>query len=107
VAFTIPTLAALAAIRPAEIDHEVARGADDVLAAWSGIEARQWGRKPLLLIAFGVLPIRGILYTLTGSGLAAVAAVALSLLWVAMPETRESTGRPPNTTPSQGLAPRL
>jgi MFS family permease len=37
------------------------------LAAWSGIKARQWGRKPLLLIAFGVLPIRGILYTLTSS----------------------------------------
>jgi MFS family permease len=37
------------------------------LAAWSGIKAGQWGRKPLLLIAFGVLPIRGILYTLTSS----------------------------------------
>jgi len=35
------------------------------LASWSGIKAQQWGRKPLLLIAFGVLPIRGILYTMT------------------------------------------
>jgi len=26
-----------------------------------------WGRKPLLLIAFGVLPIRGVLYTLTSN----------------------------------------
>jgi len=135
VAFTIPTLAALATIRSAEIDYEVARGADDgkrrprassiftlfkdrplvtflicavlfhfanaamlpllgemlskghgrasmmfmsacvvttqivvtFLASWSGIKARQWGRKPLLLVAFGVLPIRGILYTLTSS----------------------------------------
>jgi predicted MFS family arabinose efflux permease len=27
--------------------------------------AESWGRKPLLLIGFGVLPIRGVLYTLT------------------------------------------
>src|SRR5208283_1409328 len=36
-----------------------------LLAAWSGRKAGAWGRKPLLLIGFGVLPIRGILYTLT------------------------------------------
>jgi MFS family permease len=36
-----------------------------VIAAWSGRKAGVWGRKPLLLIAFGVLPIRGILYTFT------------------------------------------
>ena len=36
-----------------------------LLASWSGIKAAQWGRKPLLLIGFGVLPLRGILYTLT------------------------------------------
>jgi MFS family permease len=36
-----------------------------VLAPWSGRKAREWGRKPLLLIAFGVLPVRGVLYTLT------------------------------------------
>ncbi len=36
-----------------------------LLASWSGIKARQWGRKPLLLMAFGVLPLRGILYTVT------------------------------------------
>ena len=34
-------------------------------ASWSGRKAGSWGRKPLLLIAFGVLPIRGVLYTLT------------------------------------------
>jgi MFS family permease len=36
-----------------------------LLAAWSDRKAGTWGRKPLLLIAFGVLPIRGLLYTLT------------------------------------------
>ncbi len=38
-----------------------------LIASWSGREAGTWGRKPLLLIAFGVLPIRGVLYTLTSS----------------------------------------
>jgi len=36
-----------------------------LLASWSGIKAGQWGRKPLLLIAFAALPIRGVFYTLT------------------------------------------
>jgi MFS family permease len=44
-----------------------------LLASWSSIKARQWGRKPLLLIAFGVLPVRGVLYTLTGATSALVA----------------------------------
>jgi len=36
------------------------------LVAWpAGRLAGSWGRKPLLLIGFGVLPIRGVLYTLT------------------------------------------
>ncbi len=38
-----------------------------LIAGWSGRKAHTWGRKPLLLIAFGVLPIRAILYTLTSS----------------------------------------
>jgi predicted MFS family arabinose efflux permease len=38
-----------------------------LLASWSGVKAHQWGRKPLLLIAFGVLPVRGVLYTLTNA----------------------------------------
>jgi predicted MFS family arabinose efflux permease len=135
VAFTIPTLWALARIRPRDIDHATARGSDEgdgqaaassikvlltdrpllifmicavlfhfanaamlpllgemlskghgrtsmmfmsacvvttqfvltLLASWVGIKAGQWGRKPLLLVAFGVLPIRGVLYTLTSS----------------------------------------
>jgi len=36
-----------------------------LLAGWAGAKAGDWGRKPLLLIAFAVLPIRGVLYTLT------------------------------------------
>jgi MFS family permease len=36
-----------------------------LLASWSGRKAGLWGRKPLLLIAFGILPLRAVLYTLT------------------------------------------
>jgi MFS family permease len=43
------------------------------VSAWSGRTAGSWGRKPLLLIAFGVLPVRAILYTLTGNSIALVA----------------------------------
>ena len=38
-----------------------------LIASWTGRKAGTWGRKPLLLIAFGVLPIRGVLYTLTSN----------------------------------------
>ncbi len=34
-------------------------------AAWVGTQANRHGRRPLLLIGFGVLPIRAVLYTLT------------------------------------------
>ena len=34
-------------------------------AAWIGKRAETNGRKPLLLVGFGVLPVRGVLYTLT------------------------------------------
>ncbi len=36
-----------------------------ISAAWVGTRAAKKGRKPLLLLGFGVLPLRGILYTLT------------------------------------------
>ncbi len=133
VALAVPTILVLLLIRPAEIDYELARGANEgekggkaesvrvlfqdrplvlflvcavmfhfanaamlpllgellakgrgrssmlfmgacvvttqfvitLIASWSGRKAGTWGRKPLLLIAFGVLPIRGVLYTLT------------------------------------------
>jgi MFS family permease len=38
-----------------------------LLASWAGRAAGSWGRKPLLLMGFGVLPIRGVLYTLTSN----------------------------------------
>jgi len=44
-----------------------------LLATWSGAKAGTWGRKPLLLIAFIVLPIRGVLYTMTDNVTALVA----------------------------------
>jgi len=137
----VPTILILLAINPAEIDYEVARGANDgekagkaesvwvlmkdhplviflacaemfhfanaamlpllgehlakghglssmlfmsacvvttqlvitLIASWSGRRAGTWGRKPLLLIAFGVLPIRGVLYTLTSNTVLLVA----------------------------------
>ena len=36
-----------------------------LIAGWVGDRAGSWGRKPLLLVGFGVLPLRGVLYTLT------------------------------------------
>jgi MFS family permease len=44
-----------------------------LIASWSGRKAGLWGRKPLLLVAFGALPVRGILYTLTHKTVALVA----------------------------------
>jgi MFS family permease len=38
-----------------------------LIASWTGRKAGQWGRKPLMLAAFGVLPMRGVLYTLTAN----------------------------------------
>jgi predicted MFS family arabinose efflux permease len=49
-----------------------------LIASWSGRKAGTWGRKPLLLIAFGVLPLRGVLYTLTSK----TALLVLSRLWM-------------------------
>jgi MFS family permease len=145
VAFTVPTLWALSAIKADQIDYYVARGADGrdehssptgvlqltqnrplitflicavafhfanaamlpllgemlakghgrssmmfmsacvvttqlvitLLASWSGRKAHQWGRKPLLLIGFAVLPVRGVLYTLTN---ATVPLIAIQVL---------------------------
>jgi MFS family permease len=172
VAFTIPTLLALARIKAKEVDYAVARGSTDgdggqstgsssiahllkdrrlviflicavlfhfanaamlpllgemlskghgrssmmfmsacvvttqivvtLLASWSGIKARQWGRKPLLLIAFAVLPLRGVLYTLTNGtsylvaiqildGIAAAIFGVVSVLVIA--DLTEGTGR--------------
>jgi MFS family permease len=44
-----------------------------VTAAWIGKRAAAKGRKPLLLLGFGVLPMRGVLYTLTHTAGALIA----------------------------------
>ena len=44
-----------------------------ISAAWIGRRAESRGRKPLLLLGFGVLPLRGVLYTLTASASALIA----------------------------------
>jgi predicted MFS family arabinose efflux permease len=43
-----------------------------LLASWTGRKAGSWGRKPLLLVAFGVLPVRAVFYTLTSNTVALV-----------------------------------
>jgi MFS family permease len=48
-----------------------------ISAAWIAGRAETHGRKPLLLLGFGVLPIRGILYTLT---MAKSALIAIQVL---------------------------
>lgn len=35
------------------------------VSPWAGKFASKWGRKPILLLGFAVLPLRGLLYTLT------------------------------------------
>jgi predicted MFS family arabinose efflux permease len=68
-----------------------------LLASWTGRKAGQWGRKPPLLVAYGVLPVRSLLYTLTSHTdalvaiqiLAAVASVAFGILYGFVPETHE------------------
>jgi MFS family permease len=44
-----------------------------ISAAWVGTRAAAKGRKPLLLVGFGVLPVRGVLYTLTHAAGALIA----------------------------------
>jgi predicted MFS family arabinose efflux permease len=48
-----------------------------VTAVWIGQRAAAKGRKPLLLLGFGVLPVRGVLYTLTHAAGALIAIQAL------------------------------
>jgi MFS family permease len=40
-----------------------------LLAPWVGRQAQRWGRRPLLLIGFGALPIRALLFALTADPL--------------------------------------
>lgn len=48
-----------------------------LLAPWAGRTANTWGRRPLLLIGFGVVPIRSVLFALTADPTLLVAVQAL------------------------------
>lgn len=43
------------------------------LSPWVGSQAQTWGRRPLLLIAFAALPIRGLLFAVVGNPVLLVA----------------------------------
>jgi MFS family permease len=47
------------------------------VTAWAGRACAVYGRKWVLLIGFSVLPIRGVLYTLTGDPIALIAVQVL------------------------------
>jgi MFS family permease len=47
------------------------------VAAWAGRACAVYGRKWVLMIGFSVLPIRGVLYTLTGDPIALIAVQVL------------------------------
>jgi len=46
-------------------------------APWIGRQAQNWGRRPLLLVGFGALPVRALLLTLTTDPALVVAAQLL------------------------------
>ena len=48
-----------------------------LLAPWAGRRAQSWGRRPLLLIGFGALPIRAVLFTLIADPVLLIAVQAL------------------------------
>ena len=47
-----------------------------LVAPWIGRQAQNWGRRPLLLVRFGALPVRALLLTLTTDPALVVAAPA-------------------------------
>ncbi len=55
-----------------------------LVAPWVGRHAEAWGRRPLLLLGFGVLPVRGVLYTLTASPALLIAIQVLDGIGVAI-----------------------
>jgi len=72
------------------------------VAAFAGTQADRWGRKPIFLIGFGVLPIRGCLYTLSDDPFFIVAVQLLDgigagifgVLWVTVvADLTKGTGR--------------
>lgn len=72
------------------------------VAALAGAQADKWGRKPIFLIGFGVLPIRGCLYTLSDDHFFIIAVQLLDgigagifgVLWVTVvADLTKGTGR--------------
>ncbi len=72
------------------------------VAVFAGAQADRWGRKPIFLIGFGVLPIRGFLYTLCDDPFFIVAVQLLDgigagifgVLWVTVvADLTKGTGR--------------
>lgn len=72
------------------------------VAAFAGTHADRWGRKPIFLIGFGILPIRGCLYTFSDDPLFIVAVQLLDgigagifgVLWVTVvADLTKGTGR--------------
>jgi len=72
------------------------------MAMLVGYKADQWGRKPIFLVGFAVLPIRGVLYTLTQNPYALVAIQVLdgvgagifgALFFIVVSDLTEGTGR--------------
>jgi len=49
-----------------------------VAAPWVGHDAEQWGRKPVLLIGFGLEPLRGVLFALSASWYSLIAVQILN-----------------------------
>jgi MFS family permease len=72
------------------------------MAILVGHKADSWGRKPILLVGFAVLPIRGILYTLTQNPYALVSVQVLdgigagifgALFFIVIADLTKGTGR--------------
>jgi MFS family permease len=72
------------------------------VSAFAGAQADRWGRKPIFLIGFGVLPIRGCLYTLSDDPsfivavqlLDGIGAGIFGVLWVTVvADLTKGTGR--------------
>src|SRR6185312_3867018 len=52
-----------------------------ILAPWAGRSANHWGRRPLLLLGLGVVPIRSLAFAITGNPVLLVAVQALAPCW--------------------------
>jgi len=72
------------------------------MALMVGRKADDWGRKPLFLLGFAVLPLRGVLYTLTQDPYTLIAIQVLdgvgagifgALFYVVVADLTEGTGR--------------